>query len=104
MSGLRIPTNTWMNSVDFLASAAHTLGGAMIVVLATVFFGFAPAWWIAWLGIVIAAGIKEYWFDSRYELPKQTFYDNTLDFVFYQVGAGAGSVTMALAHHLHRIS
>jgi hypothetical protein len=104
VSGLKIPTNTWMNSVDFLASMAHALAGCLIVLGAAVFLGFAPAWWVAWLVLAAVTAVKEYWYDANYEIPKQTFRDNTLDFAFYQVGAAIGTGAAWLAHHLHRIT
>lgn len=103
MSGVNIPKNTWMNDANVLAQIGHALGGFSIIALATIFWGFAPAWWIAWTMLIAYAGIKEYVYDANYELPKQTFADNTTDFIFYQVGAGIGVLVMWLAHHLHRI-
>ncbi|HYX20484.1 MAG TPA: DUF1653 domain-containing protein [Thermoanaerobaculia bacterium] len=97
-----VPTNTWMNSPQYLAQIGHFLGGASIMILATIFFGFV-AWWIAFAAVAVAAAIKEFWYDARYELPKQTFGDNLMDFAFYALGSGAGAGVMWLAHHLHRI-
>lgn len=37
--------------------------------------------------IAIAAAAKEFWFDARYEVPKQTFLDNATDFAGYVAGA-----------------
>jgi uncharacterized membrane protein YedE/YeeE len=56
---------------------------------------------LAWMGYataggVVAAALKEYWYDATYELPKQTFKDNTEDFLGYCAGMAVGwAVTLA---------
>lgn len=104
MRGWTIPKNTLFNEPQYLAQVGHFLGGAALMFLACVFAGFAPTWWVAWICIALAAAVKEYWYDANYELPKQTFSDNTMDFAFYQLGAGVGVLVSWFAHHLHRIT
>ncbi|MGH8280691.1 MAG: hypothetical protein ACRERZ_00720 [Gammaproteobacteria bacterium] len=42
--------------------------------------------WVAGIGIVVA-GLKEFWFDMRYETtPPQTFGDSLEDFSGYMIG------------------
>ncbi len=102
--GIVIPTNSWMNNAQYLAQIGHTLGGAWLVALPVIFLGFAPAWWIAWGVLALATGIKEFWYDARYERdPVQTWQDNLMDFTFYQAGALLVTPVLWLAHHLHRI-
>lgn len=43
------------------------------------------AGWPALIAILLA-GIKEFWFDARYEVPVQTLIDNLEDFLGYTVG------------------
>lgn len=46
--------------------------------------------WLAWL-IVVLAGIKEFYFDARYEKnPPQTFWDNLEDWLGWSVGVVLG--------------
>ena len=95
--------NKWMNDPQFLAQIGHFLGGGSIVILVVIFFGYAALPW-AMLGILVAAAVKEFFYDARWELPKQTFVMNLTDFAFYQLGSIAGAGIMMLAHHLHRVS
>ena len=68
-------------NVQFLADVGHfTVPYALIAT-------FPRAEWFLLVGFVIYAAIKEYWFDARYEVPHQTFWDNTEDFVGYISGA-----------------
>ena len=95
--------DTWENNSQYLAQVGHFLGGGSIVILVAIFLGYA---WLpyAMLGVLIAAAIKEFVYDAHYELPKQTFGDNLMDFAFYQLGSLVGAGLMMLAHHLHRIA
>lgn len=36
--------------------------------------------------LLAAAGAKEFWFDAKYEVPRQTFLDNAEDFLGYLAG------------------
>ncbi len=87
--------NRWMNDPRYLAQIGHTLGGYAIVLTAFLFFG-RPSLLFSLPAIVVAAALKEFWYDARYELPKQTAFDNWLDFGFYLVGAGLGSAACLL--------
>lgn len=51
---------------------------------------FFPHWWVFVAGAAIAA-IKEFIFDARNEVPKQTAFDNWSDFAGYLVGLGLGA-------------
>jgi hypothetical protein len=81
--------NTWMNNPQYLAQLGHSLGACLVMVVAGMFGGMFAAW-IALPSIVVAALIKEYWYDATYEVPTQTFADNTMDFGFFCLGAGVG--------------
>jgi hypothetical protein len=95
--------NRWMNNPQYLAQVGHFLGGAMIVTLVTVFGGFELGVY-ALAPITVAAGVKEFWYDMKYELPKQTWADSAMDFVFYFLGALVAVGVMLVAHHLGRVS
>src|SRR5207244_10114312 len=49
-------------------------------------FGGMFAAWIALPCIVVAAAIKEFWYDPTYELPRQTLADDAMDFGFFCLG------------------
>ncbi len=65
-------------NLDFVAFNAHW--GVVFAVLA-----FYPHMWLA---IVLAAfaAWKEFYFDAKYEVPKQTFLNNLTDFTGYALG------------------
>lgn len=63
---------------DFVAFWAHA--GVYFAILT-----FFPHLWLA--GVLLAiAGVKEFWFDATYEVPKQTFFENVTDFIGYAFG------------------
>ena len=81
--------NRWMNNPQYLAQVGHTLGACLAMVVAAMFGGMYAAW-IALPIIVVLALAKEFWYDATYELPRQTFADNAMDFGFFCLGAGIG--------------
>jgi hypothetical protein len=96
--------NTWMNNPQYLAQVGHFLGGASLIVITTLFAVTLGAGWtpiLIVLGIgVAAASLKEFWYDMKYELPKQTWGDSFMDWGFYMLGGGVGMGVAALAEHL----
>lgn len=74
-------------NIQFVAFWAH-LGVAALLV------EHLPDNGLDWaLLICLAAGLKEYWFDAKYEHdPPQTFMDNTQDFIGWATGAIIGYV------------
>ena len=72
---------------QFVAFNAHW-GFAFFAVVVAQKYGF-NAVGVA-TGIVLTAAVKEFWFDARYEVPKQTFADNLEDFFGYFIGATMG--------------
>jgi len=67
---------------QFVASFAHA-GVAFILVE---HLPGNPLYWA--LGMTAYALVKEYYFDPKFETnPPQTFWDNTLDFATYMIGA-----------------
>ncbi len=78
-----------MNKPQYLAQVGHSLGGCLAVVCAAFFWGL-PAVWIALAVGVPLAALKEFWYDLRYERPKQTWSDSAMDFGFYLLGAAVG--------------
>lgn len=73
----------------FIAAMAHCWFAAFVV-------GSAHRWGLdvriyVYLTVLIVAGIKEFYFDARYEKnPPQTTADNIEDFMGYVVGAAIG--------------
>lgn len=96
-------TNTWMNNVDYLAAMAH-VGWACLIILGTALIASLNVHWMVGMsiGMVLFAGLKEYVYDANFELPKQTFADNTEDFVAYVVGVGLAwaIIGVTLARHM----
>lgn len=69
-------------SIQFVAFIAHSAVSFILVE------HLPMRQWLTALLITIYAGIKEYYFDARYEKnPPQTFKDNTEDFLGYVLGA-----------------
>jgi hypothetical protein len=88
-----------MNNPEYLAQVGHTLGGCLAIVTAALFGGM-HAVWIALPIVAAAAAIKEFWYDATYELPKQTFKDNLIDFLFYELGSLVGLGIAALKFYV----
>ena len=72
---------------NFIAFMAHS-GVAYAIV-----YTLPWNWWVVLAGL-LAAAVKEFWFDSNYESPPQSFDDNALDFAGYATGI----VLASLAH------
>lgn len=84
----------FMNSVSYLAQVGHfAFAYAVIITVMAISLIRDWNWWptigTAIIGMILA-GLKEFWFDANYELPKQTFGDNLMDFSFYFLGAAIG--------------
>lgn len=78
-------TNSWMTDPTFLAQSAHFFSAIAIGMTVAYFWGKK--------GCIIATGcfagimgIKEFWYDLMFELPKQSFGDSLLDYIFYLIG------------------
>ena len=81
-----------MNDSVVLAQIAHVLGGYGVV-LTSAYWGGTKAALISAALLTLYAGLKEFWYDANYELPKQTTFDNVLDFSMYCVGMTIGIVS-----------
>jgi hypothetical protein len=92
-------TNKWMNNTQYLAQVGHTLGGYGVIITAAYWSrSLLPLLIVTAVGVV-AAAVKEFIYDKRFELPRQTNLDDITDFSFYMVGAGAAWLEV-WAHHL----
>jgi len=91
--------NRWMNNPQYLAQVGHFFG-AFSVVLICALFGGMHAVLISLPCVFVGALIKEYWYDMRYELPRQSFSDSSMDFVFFCAGAAAGLGLAWLKFHV----
>ncbi len=93
-------TNTWMNSVTYLAAMAH-IGWAALILVSVAFVSNTSLATCAYasVGLVVFAAIKEYGYDANFELPKQTWKDNTQDFAGYVGGVALAWGVILL--HLH---
>ena len=70
---------------NFVSQAAHVLLGSTLVFGALLLIGPHVLWYILPV-YTVATGIKEFWYDQKYENP-DTRGSNLLDFSMYQVGA-----------------
>ncbi len=78
-----------MNNANFLAQAGHFLWGFGSVVAVAYALGRGAALMMFGLNVLYAS-VKEWIYDANFELPKQTWKDNLLDFSMYAVGCTAG--------------
>jgi hypothetical protein len=76
---------SWMTNYNFVCFMAHSEGALLLTLVPFLLFG-PTAWSAMTIAVLIAAGIKEFWFDMRYEDPPQTFNDSLLDFAGYAIG------------------
>lgn len=82
-------TNRWMNDPRYLAQVGHFLGAYSLVFTVHHFTNTRITGYVFIAGIT-AAALKEFWYDANYELPKQTSFDNWLDFSMYVAGGVVG--------------
>jgi hypothetical protein len=87
--------NSWMNNPNYLAQVGHVLFAYSLILTLGFYSGHLACYIALGVGIPIAA-LKEFWYDADYELPKQTAWDNILDFSMYVVGAGLGMAAVFL--------
>ena len=88
-------TNSWMASNTFDQNAAHVLAG-YAAVLTVAHFHAGTATFVAFVVVFnVLAAAKEFWYDLRYELPKQTLDDSALDFFGYCAGIVIGCLVAA---------
>jgi hypothetical protein len=73
----------------FIAFNAHCWFAAFVVSQA---LARGVHWYFVVPAAVVVSGVKEYAFDAKNEVPKQTFWDNTQDFLGYMSGVLAGIV------------
>lgn len=92
-------TNSWMNSVTYLAAMAH-IGWAALIVLATAVLSNVHIATCAYVsgGMIVFGLVKEYVYDANFEIPRQTWKNNTGDFAGY-VGGVALAWAIILIHH-----
>lgn len=78
-------------SPNFIAFNAHCWFAFFVVVVVA---EFVPLIFVL-IACLIAAAIKEYWFDLKYETnPVQTVKDSTMDFLGYLSGICIGALYM----------
>jgi hypothetical protein len=105
MSGFKLPSN-WEENEQYLAQVGHFLGGAIVIVLATLFSIVCGAGWLPiliTLGVgIVAAAVKEFVLDRR-PPESDSLANSTMDFAFYMIGAAVGlGVTAFAMFLLHR--
>jgi hypothetical protein len=90
-------TNKWMNNPTFLAQSAHFFAAYSVMMTADHFWGKTASLITAGIFMAVAA-VKEFWYDANYEIPKQTNFDNILDFSGYAVGTAVALLVILLSH------
>jgi hypothetical protein len=83
--------NGWMNNPNVLAQFGHA-GIPYGALLTLDHYHRNLVFLILSIGIIVFAGIKEFYYDARYEVPKQSFTNNLTDFAFYCLGVGLAIV------------
>jgi hypothetical protein len=90
-------TNSWMNSVQYLAAMAHIGWAALIVLSVAMFSDQSYVWTGIFSGVLIVlAACKEFLYDANYELPKQTSADNWEDFFGYVGGTALAWILLLI--------
>jgi hypothetical protein len=87
--------NRWMNNPQYLAQVGHLFFGSTVTLVAALFGGLF-AMWISLGALTLYATVKEFWYDLRYEVPKQTFGDSAMDFAFIVGGGAVGAALECL--------
>lgn len=84
-------TNSWMNNANVLAQIGHVLFGYALMLTVAYFSNTSFMYLGIFAGaLIVYAALKEFWYDANYELPKQTWKDNLLDFSMYMLGLLVG--------------
>lgn len=98
---------SWMMNVQIIAQGVHFFLAYSVISTVALFslafeYPTGPVEIALSIG-VIAAAIKEFFYDMRYELPKQTWGDSIMDFAFYLLGGAVSTGVYVLVYHLaHR--
>lgn len=92
---------SWMTNADYLAQISHALAGYATMVTTGLFARSGFLWLAVVFGLfTLYATVKEFWYDLKYELPKQTVRDSLLDFFMYELGLVMGTVVVDLSRTL----
>jgi hypothetical protein len=97
---LKQPLPTLMTDPRFYGQAAHFFGGAFAIVTAGLFF--SSMFWVMaiWLLFAASTATKEFYYDTRFEIPLQTTKGAILDFTSYQLGALLGLLLVVVKSFL----
>jgi hypothetical protein len=74
-----------------VAQLGHFAGGAAIVLATVVLWHDSRAPFAGFIGVLLAAGVKEFWYDEKYE-SVEVRGSSLEDFAFYVIGAGAAMI------------
>lgn len=77
--------SSFMNDVQFLAFMAHAGWSGLSTLAALFLFGVWPAIILGMLWVAFAS-VKEFYYDTNFEIPRQTFADNLEDWIGYAAG------------------
>jgi hypothetical protein len=91
----KLLTNGWMKSVAYLAQMSHVLAGYSILITANLLWG-KLGMFLTLIPLIILVGLKEFWYDLRYEEPKETMMDSIFDASMYGLGATLAILAVCL--------
>jgi hypothetical protein len=74
-----------------VAQLGHFAGGAAIVLATVVLWHDSRAPFAGFIGVLLAAGVKEFWYDEHYE-STEVRGSSFEDFMYYMVGATAALI------------
>ena len=80
---MNIPEHKWMHNPQYLAQVGHFFGAYSVTLTS---FMLSSHWHYVLLAGIVNGLVKEFWYDLKFELPKQSLADSTMDFVFYFLG------------------
>ncbi len=89
-------SNDWMTNDDFKGKTVHTLGGYAVMLTVGFLTSSLLVRLAAWGALLLYTVLKEFWYDTQFEIPVQTFNGALTDFKWYHVGAAVGMVVVTL--------
>ncbi len=83
-------SNDWMTADDFKGKAAHTLGGYSVMLTVGFLTSSLTVRLAVWAALLLYTIVKEFGYDTQFEIPAQTLVGAFTDLKWYHVGAAVG--------------
>jgi hypothetical protein len=84
---LNQPLPKLMTDPRFYGQAAHFLGGYSVLLTAALLSHSLLVVAVVWALFIAATAVKEFYYDTHFEIPVQDVKGGTVDFISYQAGA-----------------